>query len=97
MPDEEIVKMLKALADPNRLTILEMIGNDELCSCKLLENMDISQPTISHHLRILSESGLIIGRKDAQWIHYSINKEKLAMVRRYLAEAIITNPIIPSE
>ncbi len=97
MPDEEIVKMLKALADPNRLTILEMIGNDELCSCKLLENMDISQPTISHHLRILSESGLIIGRKDAQWIHYSINKEKLAMVRRYLAGAFITNPIIPSE
>ena len=97
MPDEEIVKMLKALADPNRLTILEMIGNDELCSCKLLENMDISQPTISHHLRILSESGLITGRKDAQWIHYSINKEKLAMVKKYLDEAFITKPIIPSE
>ncbi len=89
MPDKDIVKMLKALADPNRLTILEMIGNDELCSCKLLENLDISQPTISHHLRILSESGLIVGRKEAQWIHYSINRENLAKVRDYIAGAFI--------
>lgn len=89
MPDDEIVKMLKALADPNRLTIMEMIGNNELCSCKLQENMNISQPTISHHLHILSESGLIVGRKEAQWIHYSINKEKLAKVRDYISGAFV--------
>ena len=85
MPDCEIVKMLKALADPNRLTILEMIGDDELCSFELLEKMDISQPTLSHHLHILSESGLIVRRKDAQWIHYSIDKMQLAKVRDYLS------------
>ena len=89
MPDDEIVKMLKALADPNRLTIMEMIGSDELCSCTLLENMNISQPTISHHLHILSESGLIVGRKEAQWIHYSINREKLAKVRDYISGAFV--------
>ena len=94
MADAQIVKMLKAIADPNRLSILEMIGNEELCSCKLLEYMPISQPTLSHHLRILSESGLINGRKDAQWIHYSINQDKLAALKAYMAEAFISNPII---
>ena len=94
MPDAQIVKMLKAIADTNRLSILEMIGDKEVCSCKLLERLYISQPTLSHHLRILSESGLINGRKDAQWIHYSINQDKLAALKAYMAEAFISNPII---
>ena len=93
MPEVEIVKMLKALADPNRLAIMEMIGNDEICSCKLLENLSISQPTLSHHLRILSDCGLIVGRKEAQWIYYSINREKLAKARNYIANAFI-KPIV---
>lgn len=86
MADERISKILKALADPNRLRILEIIGDREVCACKFLEWMDISQPTLSHHLRVLSDAELIVGRKEMQWIHYSLNRAALELVSGYLSD-----------
>lgn len=94
MADSQIVKMFKAVSDNNRLKILELIGDSEICSCKLLEHLKISQPTLSHHLRILSDCGLIVGRKDAQWIHYSIDKTKFDCMCEYLASIFSGNKII---
>lgn len=71
----DTVKMLKALADENRLRIFKMLMDGEMCACKLLEQLNVSQPTLSHHMRILVESGLVNSRKDAQWMRYSINKD----------------------
>ncbi|MBO6084212.1 MAG: winged helix-turn-helix transcriptional regulator [Candidatus Methanomethylophilaceae archaeon] len=85
MADESVISMLKAVSDPNRLRILDIIGGGEVCACKFLEWMDISQPTLSHHLKVLTESGLIVGRKEKQWIHYSIDKEKLSELNSYLS------------
>lgn len=65
----------KALGDSNRLQIVQMLTDGEKCGCKLLEAFDIKQPTLSHHIRILCECGLVKSRKDGKWHHYSINTD----------------------
>ena len=66
--------MLKAIGDENRLLILGMLKDGEKCACKLLERLGISQPTLSHHMKILCASGLVSGRREGKWVHYSINR-----------------------
>ncbi|MDR2865803.1 MAG: metalloregulator ArsR/SmtB family transcription factor [Methanomassiliicoccaceae archaeon] len=68
-------RVFKAFCDENRLKILEMLQSGEKCACILLERMDISQPTLSHHMRILCDSGIVVPRKDGKWTHYSISSE----------------------
>jgi ArsR family transcriptional regulator, arsenate/arsenite/antimonite-responsive transcriptional repressor len=74
----------KALSDPNRLQIIQMITDQERCACKLLEHFNISQPTLSHHMRILSDCNLINTRKDGKWSHYSINIETMEAYKNYV-------------
>ena len=68
-------KVFKAFCDENRLQILELLQTGEKCACVLLENLKISQPTLSHHMKILCESGIVTGRKEGKWTHYSISGE----------------------
>ena len=72
---QEIVKVFKALDDEKRLQILDMIRSGEKCACVILENMQISQSTLSHHMKILCESGIVQGRKEGKWVYYSIDTE----------------------
>ena len=75
---KEYANMFKAIGDETRLFILKkLITNDELCACKLLEMVNCNQSTLSHHMKILINSGLVNARKDWKWVHYSINKEKV--------------------
>ncbi len=67
---------LKALSDPNRLVIIDFLNDGERCACKILEQLQISQPTLSHHMKILNDAELIHCRKDGKWIHYSVNRDK---------------------
>ena len=73
----EDVSLFKALADANRLMIVDMLSCGELCACKILEKFDITQPTLSHHMKILCDCGLVNGRKDGKWTHYSLNEAKI--------------------
>jgi ArsR family transcriptional regulator len=66
-------KTFKAFCDENRLIILEMLQSGEKCACVLLEKMKITQPTLSHHMKILVESGIVTSRKEGKWTYYSIN------------------------
>ncbi len=68
-------RVFKAFCDENRLQILELLQTGEKCACVLLEDLKISQPTLSHHMKILCESGLVVGRKQGKWIYYSISSE----------------------
>ena len=68
-------KVFKAFCDENRLQILELLQTGEKCACVLLEDLQISQPTLSHHMKILCESGVVVGRKEGKWTHYSISPE----------------------
>lgn len=67
--------IFKAFCDENRIRILELLNTGEKCACKLLEEINITQPTMSHHMKILCDSGLVVGRKDGKWMHYSISSE----------------------
>jgi ArsR family transcriptional regulator, arsenate/arsenite/antimonite-responsive transcriptional repressor len=82
MNSELFAQISKALSDPNRLQIIQMITTQERCACKLLEHFDISQPTLSHHMRILSDCNLIKTRKDGKWSHYSMNMDTLAEYKK---------------
>jgi len=66
-------RVFKAFGDEKRLTILEMLQSGEKCACVLLEKLDISQPTLSHHMKILVDSGIVNARKEGKWTHYSIS------------------------
>lgn len=68
-------KVFKALCDENRLMILEMLQSGEKCACHLLENINIVQSTLSHHMKILCESGIVNSRKEGKWTYYSISEE----------------------
>lgn len=68
-------KVFKAFDDINRLQILEMLRESEKCACVLLEDLQISQSTLSHHMKILCDSGIVTGRKEGKWTYYSISKE----------------------
>jgi len=80
----EYVPAYKALADETRLKIVMMLTKGELCACSILENFSITQPTLSYHMKILTESGLVQGRRDGAWMRYSLNLEKVAIARKLL-------------
>jgi len=73
----DMVMIFKALSDTNRLKIVQMLADGEKCACKLLEAFQITQPTLSHHMKILCESGLVKVRKEGKWAHYSIDVDAL--------------------
>ena len=73
----DVALVCKALGDSNRLQIVQMLSDGEKCGCKLLEKFKITQPTLSHHMKILSECSLVATRKEGKWSHYSLNCETL--------------------
>lgn len=83
IPDN-IVPVFKALGDDTRAKIFEMLKGGELCACKILEGLNITQPTLSHHMKILCDCGLVIARKDWKWTHYSIDKNALENLKNWL-------------
>ena len=85
---KENAKHFKALCDENRLRILEMLQKRETCACELLEEMDISQSTLSHHMKILCDSEIVRSRKDGKWSYYSIDEVGSARVGALLKQLI---------
>lgn len=75
--------LFRAMADETRARIVHILSCGELCACDILDYFDISQPTLSHHLNILVESGLVIARPEGKWTHYSLNRETIAFLERY--------------
>ena len=71
----DTAKVFKALCDPNRLLIIEMLQSGEKCACKLLEELNIGQSTLSHHMKILCECGVVGCRREGKWMHYSLKKK----------------------
>ena len=80
----QLAKIFKALGDENRLRILEMLQGEERCACMLLDEMHITQPTLSHHMKILCDVDLVIGRKEGKWMHYRLNADQFQKVAQFL-------------
>ena len=86
MEVEKASLVLKLLGDKTRLTIMALLNIRELCVCELLEVFDMSQPSISQHLRKLKDAGLVKEERKGQWVYYSINKNSEAY---HLLESIL--------
>ena len=84
----ELARSFAALSDPARLRILSLLASaaaGEVCACDLVQPVGRSQPTVSHHLKVLSEAGLIVGDKRGRWVWYRAVPERLAQLRSALA------------
>jgi ArsR family transcriptional regulator len=71
---DSAVELFKALADPVRLRLLNLLADSEVCVCHLHETLDLPQSTVSRHLAYLRKRGLVIGRKNGLWVHYRLAK-----------------------
>ena len=91
------IALLKALADPKRLQIIRTLARNEncdcheFCACRLLENLGISQPTLSHHMKILCDCGIATGRKEGKWTYYRLNRGVVDGFLQSLSEVVNTN------
>jgi ArsR family transcriptional regulator, arsenate/arsenite/antimonite-responsive transcriptional repressor len=84
---ERLSRTLKAIADPARLQVLSFLRsrpNGEACACDLVEPLRLAQPTVSHHLKVLYEAGLLEREKRATWVHYRLPDDRLPSIRHAL-------------
>ena len=79
LDERKTAAIFKAFCDENRIRILKLLITGEKCACKLLEEINITQPTLSHHMKILCDSGIVVGRKEGKWTYYSISSEGLRL------------------
>ena len=86
MTYSEKAMLFKAVADSTRLEIVDMVSSGELCACRILEKFNITQPSLSHHMKILCGCGLVNGRKEGKWTYYSLDKKTVKKFGALLAE-----------
>lgn len=79
-----IAKKFKSLSDPNRLYILDQLVKGEKCACDLLELLNVSQSTLSHHMKILTDAGIVVIRREGKWAHYSISMQGVQELNNYI-------------
>lgn len=84
LDEKKTALIFKAFCDENRIRILNLLSTGEKCACKLLEELNITQPTLSHHMKILCDSGIVVGRKEGKWTHYSISDKGVEKAKKYL-------------
>ena len=75
MDEKKMALIFKAFCDENRIRILKMLRSGEKCACKMLDELNVTQPTLSHHMKILCDSGIVLGRKEGKWMYYSISSD----------------------
>jgi ArsR family transcriptional regulator, arsenate/arsenite/antimonite-responsive transcriptional repressor len=79
---DQLAAQFKALADPTRVAIINCLSAaDEVCVCNLTETFELSQPTISHHLKILREAGLVTSSRRGTWAYYRLVPDAIAALR----------------
>lgn len=85
---EKMAKVFKALSDPKRVQIIDLLSNGEKCACMLLDFFHVTQPTLSHDLKQLIDSGIVKSRRDGQRTLYSLNMEVLEKMQRRLIKML---------
>ena len=94
---EEAISFLKTLAEPNRFRIFAELMRGDSCNCELKDNLGLPPSLLSHHLRVLSESGLVNSRRDnvdGRWIYYTVDRETAAYWREWFNELLDPNLIM---
>jgi ArsR family transcriptional regulator len=94
--DTAIAKF-KALSDPIRLHVIELLRQQEMCVCDLCDQLGVAQSKLSFHLKTLREAGLLNSRQQGRWIYYSLNLREFLELEEYLAEIRRFSPILPTK
>jgi ArsR family transcriptional regulator len=102
IPDyENQAKIFRAFCDVHRLQILELLRGGEKCTCKILEDLDIGQSSISYHMKVLVESGIVESRQDGKWTHYKISDrgsvEAIELLKEITAAETTTEDCVCSD
>lgn len=85
--------IFKACADPTRLKILALLSEGgELCACQILESFDITQPSLSYHMKTLTDSGLVTAYKDGAWMQYRLSKDSILELAAHLSSLVEESP-----
>lgn len=85
---EENAKIIKSLSDPSRLKIIDILSCGEMCACDILQHFDFTQPTLSHHMKVLIESGLVEARREGLWNYYYLNINNCNKVSIFLMNLV---------
>lgn len=85
---ERVAQVFKAFCDPNRIIILKLLQSGEKCPCMLQEKLNIGQSTLSHHLKVLHDAGIINCHKDGKWTQCSLSKEGCENAKRLLSNIL---------
>jgi ArsR family transcriptional regulator len=85
---EENSKIIKAMSDSNRLKIIDILSCGERCACDILEYFDFTQPTLSHHMKVLMDCGLVACRKEGLWSYYSLNSANCSKLIIFLMNLV---------
>lgn len=93
----QIWSAFRALSDPLRLQILELLRSQELCVCELCEKLDVNQSKLSFHLKNLKEANLVHSRQQGRWMYYRLNLAQFVILEQYLAEYRRFSEIIPAK
>ena len=88
----DTAKMLKAMSDPKRLRIVDMLSCGEMCACVILESFHITQPTLSHDMELLVEAGIVNDRREGKNIYYSLNRDNLSKMHEKLGRMFEDKP-----
>lgn len=89
-PYQKLTSICKAMSDPTRILIIDMLSCGKMCACEILKGLQINQSTLSHHMKVLISCQLVIGEKKAIWMHYSLNRETFAEFHKLITA--ITEP-----
>lgn len=85
---KELSPFFKALCEEVRLKIIGLLIPRELCVCEIMEYLNLSQSSVSHHMKILKQAGLVNDRREGKWVFYSLNKERFALLELLLRERL---------
>ncbi|WP_159638688.1 ArsR/SmtB family transcription factor [Erysipelothrix anatis] len=92
MNNADFALLFKAMSDETRLRIINMLSKENLCACHILEVFPITQPTLSYHMKILVDSGIVDSKKDGNWTRYYLNKDSIAKVQKLTTDLLSVVP-----
>jgi len=89
---EKMAKVFKALSDPKRVKIVDMLSCGDMCACLLLKCFEITQPTLAHDMKVLSEAGIVTSRREGKKTFYSLNRKNLQAMNTRLQALLEPDP-----
>ena len=97
MDEKRAAAIFKAFCDENRIRIIQQLCTGEKCACKLLEVIRVTQPTLSHHMKILCDAEIVVGRKEGKWMHYSISEKGVEQAKACLQQLTTLHCVCENE